>query len=259
MASCDSIKFNHESNPQKEFDMYMLKLRKGKKQEIYDLIEEPILVEPKKQNAKQIKKSNKTKNLKLFEGRNIIKKVKTHGLKLFNRILKQIANLKEKIPAKFRLKLQEKKYIYKIFKSDISKFRNKILLNHKMKTIMKNFSNLNLHEGTKIKDDKKEYYDFLMNSTWLEILIYFKRKSKEIILNDVKPGKNIEITSKEVNEYLDYIKNGSSNYKERVNLDKNYLKLYEPIVSMNPESSYQESMSFHQEVFDMICKHNCYS
>lgn len=261
MESCcdelgDLIAFSKETE-----SPFFKKLRHGKRQEIYDLIEEIIETEPKKEvKKKEIK--IRSRNSKLFEGRNIIKKVKTHCLKQFYKAVKDCADLKEKISTNFRLKIHEKKNVYKIFKSDISKFRNKVLLNHKMRVIMKNFSNININEKTQIKEGKKELYNYLMGCTWIDILNHVKHRTHELLPQNQKnpdsTRKIIEVFPKEVNEYLDYIKNGSANYKERVNLDKNYLKIFDPIIQKNCDPV-NDSVLFQQDVFDLIKKHNCIS
>jgi hypothetical protein len=204
--------------------------KKPKIKEIYDLIEESSSDEEIQIISKhKQKKENNNKCLKLFEGRNVIKKVKTHCLKVFYRAIKDCTDLRETLISTYRLKIYEKRMIYKTFKSDISKFRNKVLLNLKMRKIMGIFSNININDNSKIKPDKILVYKFLMNSTWYEILNYVKRNNKEIIKQDIlNPISDISIA--EINEYLEYIKSGSINYKERINLDKNYLSFFEKII-----------------------------
>jgi hypothetical protein len=221
-----------ERKLQNSWDVYFNELKLGKRQDIYDLIEEVVEVEPKKELKEKKKKNPKYKNSKLFEGRNIIKKVKTHCLKIFYKTIKECIEMKEKVSPNFRLKIYEKKNIYKIFKSDISKFRNKILLNIKMKKIIKVFSNINIHDNSNVKEEKRILFNFLMNCTWMDILLYVKRGNPDILAYyKNKPLKNADVASKEVNEYMDYIKNGTNNYKDRINLDRNYLDLYENLVT----------------------------
>jgi hypothetical protein len=195
--------------------------------------------------------------VKLFEGRNVIKKVKTHCLKIFYNILKECAELKEKVSTNFRLKIHEKKNIYKIFKSDISKYRNKLLLNLPMRKIVKTFSNININDSTKVKEGKHSLFNFLMNSRWIDLLYFVKRHNKDLMR--AYPGnisKFSEITPKDVNEYLEYIKNGSNNYKDRINLDRNYLKLFEQIVNEGFKKQHEAELSnyllFTNEVNEFI-------
>ena len=89
--------------------------QKTKIQEIYELIEESSSEEQVK--IKKQKKIPMVKNLNIFKGRNIIKKVKTHCLKIFYRTIKECADLKEILISSYRLKIYDKKQIYKIFKS----------------------------------------------------------------------------------------------------------------------------------------------
>jgi hypothetical protein len=244
---------DHLSPFEKIFDItqsHLQILRESKDPEIYNLIEEEIENDiPKKEPKEKIKRESNYKSTKLFEGRNIIKKVKTHCLKFFYKSIKECADLKEKVSNNFRLKIHEKKNIYKIFKSDISKYRNKLLLKIPMRRIMKTFSNINISDNTFIKEDKKVIFDLLMNSQWSDILIYVKRRSKE--LTKFLKAKNIkasDITPKEVNEYLEYIKNGTNNYKDRINLDKSYLKLYEDIIDEHNDLKIKEENSMEKDI-----------
>ena len=207
-------------------------LPKNKCKDIYDLMDESSSDE-EVDNIPKVKvvKGKSSKALKLFEGRNVIKKVKTHCLKAFYKAIKNCTDLKETLVSTYRLKIYEKRHIYKTFKSDISKFRNKVLLNLKMRKIMKIFSNINIHDNSKIKPKKMIVYNFLMNSKWFEILNYVKRGSREMPKPDrSNQEKATDLTFSEVNEYLEYIRTGSSSYKERINLDKNYLLLFDNII-----------------------------
>ncbi len=94
-----------------------------------------------------------------------------------------------------------------------------------------------------------------MNSTWIEILYYFKRKSKPIIMeNDIRKEKKLDISPKHVNEYLEYIKASTSIYKERVNLDKNYLKLYDELELLGNECVNSHININNYKVFESINK-----
>ena len=235
---------------------YLLR-QKGKLKEIYGLIEE-LSESDREIKVIKIKKSNesKTSNSKLFEGRNIIKKVKTHCLKVFYRALKECTDSRETVISTFRLKIHEKRIIYNMFKSDISKNRNKILLNLRMKKIMKMFSNININDPSKIKPLKKIIFNFLMNSKWIDIITYVKRGSKEIlkILNG-KACKLPEITIQEINQYLEYIRLGSNKFKVRVNLDKGYISFFENILNelKNAESEPDEKIEINKYLKEYKC------
>lgn len=261
MASCDTLEKSQPcSNDTASSELLFQKLKSGKKEEIYKLIEEVMEPDSKKETKKDIKKIVKNKSHRLFDGRNIIKKVKTHCLKLFNVTIKKCADFKEKISStNHRLKIYEKKKIYKIFKSDISKFRNKILLNQKMSSILKRFSYIDIHDKLNIKEEKKHIYNFLMNSTWMDILLYVKRAGVEAC-SPLFDGyhKLVDVSQKEVNEYMEYIDSASLIYTERVNLDKQYLKIYEPLVSkLTPQNNQNKCSFFQNEVFDFIKKFPC--
>ncbi len=100
-----------------------------------------------------------------------------------------------------------------------------------MRKIMLLFSNININDRTKIKPGKHLTYNFLMNSTWMDIILYVKRENEEIAKGlKNKSDPNIDLTIDEINEYIQYINSGSNNYKERINLDKDYLALFENII-----------------------------
>ena len=223
-------------------------IRNKKNKIIYDLIEESIENQPiVKENKIKLKKS--FKNAKLFKGRNVIKKVKTFCLKVAAKIIKDCNDSKEKVDNPLKRKLNQKRNIYKILKSDISKFRNKALLSVPIGTIMRVFSNVSTDEAFILKEDKKFTFNYYMNSNYQDLLIYIKRRDTELskIFED-KNNKISDVTMNEVNDYLDYIKQGQTNYKDRVNLDKHYIKIYENLIATFPQ---QESF---QNYFDLNLK-----
>jgi hypothetical protein len=100
-----------------------------------------------------------------------------------------------------------------------------------MKVILNTFSDLNFEIDAKIKADKKLRFNFMMNCKWIDFLFYVKRNSKEIFSYSSNKEFDVEVTSNEISQYLDYVNKGSSSkLKERINLDKNYLILYEPFI-----------------------------
>jgi hypothetical protein len=175
--------------------------------------------EPKKKKATQ-----KTKK-KFFEMRNIIKKVKTHGLKCFSKCL--LSCMKSKSEIKSNWKISEKKQIYKLFKSDICKSRNRAIINQPMKEIMKLFSNIKTDfPSFQIRESMALVYSFLLNMTWGDFLKYLKNENGEVNSLIGSCDNTLNITSCDVRKYYEYINQGVD-YRKRSNVDDEYVNLFE--------------------------------
>jgi hypothetical protein len=171
----------------------------------------------------------KKKNRHYFEGRNIIKKVKIHCLKIFYVIIKECIDQRAYSIGEYKLKLGDMNMIYQTFKYDISKFRNKILLNLRMKDILAIFSNVNINDDTRVKGDRKFLFYFLMNCTWLEFLVFVKHENMELLsLFEEEVLKDISASN--ILDYIKYVQKTSNRYKDRANLDNNYLHLYDTVI-----------------------------
>jgi hypothetical protein len=184
----------------------------------------------------------KKKNRNYFEGRNVIKKVKIHCLKVFYTLIKDCIDYKSYGAGEYKLKLGEMNLIYQTFKYDISKYRNKVLLNLRMKDIMETFSNVNINEDTRIKEDKLLVFNFLMNCTWMDFLGLVKNENKELI----DPEDLKDISEENITDYIKYIQKSSNRYKDRANLDDGYLRLYERIEERHLKEVRDSKMGINQ-------------
>jgi hypothetical protein len=172
------------------------------------------------------KKTPKNKK-KFFEMRNVIKKVKTHGLKCFSKCLLSLTKSKNEIKSKW--KVAYKKQTYKLFKSDICKLRNRLILNLPMKDIMRVFSNMDINIPFEfIREGMNHVFKFLINITWDQLLNYLKNDNSEISILLGKSDSTLRLTKSHVRKYYEYINHGVD-YKKRSKMDDDYVNLYETL------------------------------
>jgi hypothetical protein len=176
------------------------------------------------QRKKGRKKLKETYNEKF-----LIKKVKTRCLKIYFRLLLNcVSNLD-----KSKWKVNAKKEIFKLFKSDVCKSRNRDILGTSMKEILNLFSNISTAEISKSINHKVYTYQYLMNIEWEEFLLHVKRKNSEFFdLKSANTDPVVMIT--EITEFFNYIKS-LTKYKAR-NIDINYASLYNEL--KNSRSNY---------------------
>jgi hypothetical protein len=167
---------------------------------------------------------------KPFEDRNLIKKVKTYCLKYYIKALTHCLLFNNKKRRKW--KIAKKSKIFKMFKSDISKIRNRIVLNLPMHKIMETFSNINLKsQNFQVKEEFMLTFNFLLNMKWKDLLLIIKKRNLEF-LHFTTTKNNYHNQVDEINKYLSYICQGG-NFKERVNIDKIYLNSYNTLTDYN--------------------------
>jgi len=181
-----------------------------------------ISVEESTNNNKEdeiIKNENKSKSKSDgFKERNLIKKVKTN---CFNLIVEKIKECLVN-PKKFsfyNIKNKEKRKIYRKFKADISKVRNNALLELTVREIIENFSDKNL-KTFKIIPEKETKYNFLMNLTWRDLLIYCKNKSYEVFGEQTIFPKLIP---SDYSTYINYVQKINYTYDNTTNICNKYL------------------------------------
>jgi hypothetical protein len=207
-------------------------LRNNKKTHIYNLIEESLNKDLKKVSSKNVpsRKCIPKKSGKYSHVRNTVKKVKIFCLKFFKLLLKDCIEPDKKQKVKFKSNDEQKILMFNTFKCDISKCRNKLLLNQPMKIIIETFSNFNCEILEEIKPEKKPFFYFLINSKWKDLVNYIKMETTEIF-EFFYPKKILNwLSLDEINEYLKYIESGPYILKKRINEDVNYLNLYERFV-----------------------------
>jgi hypothetical protein len=155
-----------------------------------------------------------------FQMRNIIKKVKTHGMKFFTCCLANCAD----ITGDYK---KTSKRVYKSFKSDICKSRNRYILDVPMYDIMSVFSNIDIEIlKTMVKDIMRTSFNFLLNLSWGEFLECVRKQTKDIYELIYEIDSTIKLTPNDVKKYYDYIYQGID-YKQRSNNDDGYIELYD--------------------------------
>jgi hypothetical protein len=221
--------------------------------QLFEIREDSLVMDTLLRGAGRCKAlaEQKKKNRNYFEGRNVIKKVKIHCLKVFYGLIKDCIDIKAYGLGEFKLKLVDMNMVYQTFKYDISKYRNKVLLDLRMKDIMLTFSNVNITEdSTKIKEDKQMFFNFLMNCTWLDFLLFVKHGCNELFVAD-DPLR--EISEENIRDYINYVQKSSNRYKDRANLDDGYLRLYDKILGREVQTTLY---SVTREINEFILTYN---
>ena len=172
------------------------------------------------QNSVKNKRKGRKRMKESYNEKFLVKKVKTRCFKIFFKLLNNCIHLNV---TRSKWKINEKKEVFKLFKSDVCKSRNREILKVSMRNLITIFSNVNMNEIT-IREDKKNKFKYLMNINWEDFLNYIKRGGNEF-REDVWQD---EVSSSEISEYFKYI-NSLTKYKER-KIDKTYSTLYKQLV-----------------------------
>lgn len=192
-----------------------MNLEKNSEENSFNITETQNSIKNKRKGRKKMKDSYNEKFL--------VKKVKTRCFKIFFKLLNKCIHLKV---TRSEWKINDKKNIFKMFKSDVCKARNRDILKVSMRNLITIFSNVDMNEVT-IKEDKKNKFNFMMNINWEEFLNYIKRGDREF-REDVWQN---EVSSSEIEEYFKYIKSVTK-YKKRY-IDETYSNLYKYLVNKN--------------------------
>jgi hypothetical protein len=172
------------------------------------------------QNSVKNKRKGREKIKQSYNEKFLVKKVKTRCFKIFFKLLNKGIQFNV---TRSKWKINDKKEVFKLFKSDVCKARNRDILRVPMKNLISVFSNVNMDQIT-INGDKKNKFQYLMNINWEEFLNFIKRGGCEF-REDVWKD---EVSSAEIDEYLKYIKSVTK-YKER-KIDQVYSNLYKCLV-----------------------------
>jgi hypothetical protein len=182
---------------------------------------------------KLLRNQKKTKHKKkFFDMRNIIKKVKTHGMKFYTRCLTNCVDFVGDI------KKDASKTTYKLFKFDICKSRNRFILDLSMHEIVTSFSNINLaFLNSHVKRGKEIIFNFLLNITWDEFLSLIKKQNRDVYGLVGEVDNTFKLTSYDIKKYYEYIYQGID-YKKRSNTDDKYIELYEELEKFKRVKNY---------------------
>ena len=178
---------------------------------------------------------------KSFIYRNLIKKIKTRCIKHYEKLIsKCIIN-----PQKFsfyNLEELNARNIFRFFKSDISKYKNRILLNTSMKTFLTKFIGKSNLGNLNIETTHKHAFNMLNNITWKEFMCCLKYNIKNI--NSLSLDKdNIVINKENFNIFFDYIDSTKEKYSyiKKKTWDKTYLHFIEQLEKDNTLTNSNDS------------------
>ena len=196
---------------------------------------------------------------KSFTYRNLLKKIKTRCIKHYEKLIsKCIIN-----PQKFsfyNLEEQDARTILRFFKSDISRPKNRILLNTSMKRFLSKFIGELKLTNLKIKATHKHTFHILNNITWKDFLCCLKYNIKNI--NFVSNEKDNAIINKEnFDIFFDYINSIKEKYSyvTKKTWNKTYLHFIEQLeeeekqktlTNSNELNEIESNKSFQQFLLD---------
>ena len=162
-----------------------------------------------------------------FKHRNLIKKVKTNCINIFEKLISNCLSIEQSIFSFSKNK--KKRDVLRYFKSDISKLRNFFLLKIKMKDLISLFCDFDFNLYKKYIISDKEYkLNFLLNLTWKEFLLYLKNNN-QIITNEIE--NLIKINNKDFDIFFNYILEINYTYDLRPSVDSLYANNLEKIIN----------------------------
>jgi hypothetical protein len=162
-----------------------------------------------------------------FKHRNLIKKVKTNCINIFEKLISNCLSIEQSIFS--FAKNKKKRDVLRYFKSDISKLRNFFLLKIKMKDLISLFCDFDFNLYKKYIISDKEYkLNFLLNLTWKEFLLYLKNNN-QIITNEIE--NLIKINNKDFDIFFNYILEINYTYDLRPSVDSLYANNLEKIIN----------------------------
>ena len=162
-----------------------------------------------------------------FKHRNLIKKVKINCINIYEKLLNSCLNIEKSF---FNIGVPKKKKVRDVlryFKSDISKYRNNLLLQIPMNDLISLFCNFTFLDEYIIKE-KKLKLNFLLNISWKEFILYLKNSNNELTIG-VKDL--IKISKKEFEIFFNYIVNINYAYDLRPNVDNLYANNLDKILN----------------------------
>lgn len=152
------------------------------------------------------KKKRKTffKRQKVFKYRNLIKKIKTHCIKVYEKALKKCL-VNPTMLSFYNIKSTKSRTLFRYFKSDISKEKNIILLQSPLKSLLTEFLGKEKLEKLNVKVHKRNLFNFLLNLRWKEFIVFIKNRNREIFNDEKEVSNNYLLSRENVNIFLDYI------------------------------------------------------
>ena len=186
--------------------------------------EEALYIHEKKYKkiANKLRVSSRT----YFKHRNLIKKVKTNCINVYEKIINSCLNLTQPLFSLGSGKNKRKRDVLRYFKCDISKLRNYLLLNIPMKNIISLFSDFQLNENY-IIEKKRMKLNMLLNITWKDFMLCLKNDIKEVTKGFEA---QIKITQKDFDIFFNYILEINYVYDLRPSVDSLYANSLDKIL-----------------------------
>jgi hypothetical protein len=214
----------------------------------------------KSNNNRRIKsKTNKKSSASernFFKDRNLIKKVKTNCINIYEKLIKSCLT-QPKSFSLYNIQNKLKREELRLFKSDISKVRNKSLLSVPMKVLINLFSDYDLDSMPVIKN-KNNKFNYLMNITFYDLILHIKKQSTGLFKSNLNSlNKKGKIMPKDIKVYLEYINDTNYAYGVRSNVDNKYISNYNLIEGYKLNAN--EGEHIHQMVENFLGNFECFN
>ncbi len=206
--------------------------------------EEALYIHEKKYKkiANKLRVSSRT----YFKHRNLIKKVKTNCINVYEKIINSCLNLTQPLFSLGNGKNKRKRDVLRYFKCDISKLRNFLLLNIPMKNIISLFSDFQLNENY-IIEKKRLKLQLLLNMTWKDFMVCLKNGVKEVTEGFEA---QIKVTKKDFDIFFNYILEINYVYDLRPSVDSLYANSLDKILCFGVKDSTEEQRK--KEMIDYL-------
>ena len=199
--------------------------------------ESKVLSLTHKKRERKTKKKKVIQSQKSFKYRNLIKKLKTHCIKIFEKIIKTCLIYPHTFSL-YNIKPKQSRLFFRYFKSDISKQKNKILMNTQLKYLLSKFIGNASFSKLEIKSEMEALFNYLTNIKWKQFLLLFKYDPNSILLPYII-NNFVLINPNNLNILYDYIyseeENTSNCAKRTINAE--YQAFINAIPSQNEDST----------------------
>ena len=178
-----------------------------------------------KQYNDKLKISSRT----YFKHRNLIKKVKTNCINIYEKLVNSCLLIEQPIFSINYSKNKRKRDVLRYFKCDISKLRNYLLLQIPMIKLISLFSDYEFTQNS-IDVKKQNKLNLLLNMTWKEFMLHLRNDNK-----DITSGIEglIKINKKDFDIFFNYVLEINYSYDLRPSVDSLYANSLEKILSFN--------------------------
>jgi len=178
-----------------------------------------------KQYNDKLKISSRT----YFKHRNLIKKVKTNCINIYEKLVNSCLLIEQPIFSINYSKNKRKRDVLRYFKCDISKLRNYLLLQIPMIKLISLFSDYEFTQNS-IDVKKQNKLNLLLNMTWKEFMLHLRNDNK-----DITSGIEglIKVNKKDFDIFFNYVLEINYSYDLRPSVDSLYANSLEKILSFN--------------------------